>query len=108
MKYLIRCRTEGGAIVPYPLEEITFVLDSLHDDDHPDAELAEDVLVALGSVPHGIFALFGGRLPAEGTAPLLYDCVVRLPEEVPADLVVRDGQVVHARVSGGQLADTGR
>jgi hypothetical protein len=99
MKYLIRCHADSGAEIAYPLEQVTFVLDSLHED-RPTGELAEDVLIALCGVPHGIFSLFGGDVLAEdAVTPMLYDCVVPLPEEVPADLVVRDGQIVFARTA---------
>jgi hypothetical protein len=108
MKYLVRCRAGGGAEVPYPLEQITFVLDSLHEDRPLSGELAEDVLVALCGVPHGIFSLFGGTAPAEDAAtPMLYDCVVGLPGEVPADIVVRDGQIVFARTAPAYAAAPG-
>src|SRR4051812_17919938 len=100
MKYLIRCHPDGGAEIAYPLQQITFVLDSLHDSTPPAGELAEDVLVALCGTGHGIFALFGGRLIAEDVGtPLLYDCVVPLPDEVPADIVVRDGRITSVRTA---------
>jgi hypothetical protein len=98
MKYLVRCHAEDGATVPFPLAQISFVLDSLHEEGPPGAPLAEDVLVALCGDAHSIFSLFGGDVLAEDVAvPMLYDQVVLLPEDVHADIVVRDGRIVLAR-----------